>query len=89
MAFGMFSLTTAFNAPDKGVTGLVFLFLGKSICCDTSFKPSLWEGSNIRSQKKKILFILSSEFNAYLKQIKVILSVVKKYSNFSLVTNMV
>ena len=35
-----------------------------------------------------IYFILSSEFNAYLKQIKVILSVVKNYRIFfSLVTN--
>ena len=32
-------------------------------------------------------FIPSSEFNAYLKQIKVILSTVKKYRIFSLVTN--
>ena len=32
-------------------------------------------------------FIPSSEFNAYLKQIKVILSIVKKYRIFSLVTN--
>ena len=32
-------------------------------------------------------FILNSEFNAYLKQIKAILSTVKKYSIFSLVTN--
>ena len=32
-------------------------------------------------------FIPSSEFNAYLKQIKVILSAVKKYRIFSLVTN--
>ena len=31
--------------------------------------------------------IPSSEFNAYLKQIKVILSVVKKYRMFSLVKN--
>ena len=32
-------------------------------------------------------FITSSEFNAYLKQIKVILSAVKKYRIFSLVTD--
>ena len=32
-------------------------------------------------------FIPSGEFNAYLKQIKVILSAVKKYRFFSLVTN--
>ena len=32
-------------------------------------------------------FIPSSEFNAYLKQIKVILSTVKKYRIFSLVMN--
>ena len=32
-------------------------------------------------------FIPSSEFNAYLKQIKVILSALKKYRIFSLVTN--
>ena len=32
-------------------------------------------------------FIPSSEFSAYLKQIKVILSAVKKYRIFSLVTN--
>ena len=32
-------------------------------------------------------FIPSCEFNAYLKQIKVILSAVKKYCIFSLVTN--
>ena len=32
-------------------------------------------------------FILSSEINAYLKQIKVILSAVKKYRIFSLVMN--
>ena len=32
-------------------------------------------------------FIPRSEFNAYLKQIKVILSTVKKYRIFSLVTN--
>ena len=35
--------------------------------------------------KRKNYFILSSEFNAYLKQIKVILSTVKKYRIFSLV----
>ena len=34
-----------------------------------------------------IYFIPSSEFNAYLKQIKAILSAVKKYRIFSLVTN--
>ena len=34
-----------------------------------------------------IYFIPSSEFNAYLKQIKVILSAMKKYRIFSLVTN--
>ena len=34
-----------------------------------------------------IYFILSSEFNAYLKQIKVILSAVKTYRICSLVTN--
>ena len=32
-------------------------------------------------------FIPSSEFNAYLKQIKVLLSAVKKYRIFSLVLN--
>ena len=32
-------------------------------------------------------FISSGEFNAYLKQIKFILSAVKKYRIFSLVTN--
>ena len=36
-----------------------------------------------------IYFIPSSEFNAYLKQIKVILSAVKKYRIFSLVTNII
>ena len=36
-----------------------------------------------------LYFILSSEFNAYLKQIKVILSTVKPYRIFSLVTNMI
>ena len=35
----------------------------------------------------QLFFIPSSEFNAYLKQIKVILSAVKKYRIFSLVTN--
>ena len=34
-----------------------------------------------------IYFIPSSEFNAYLKQIKGILSAMKKYRIFSLVTN--
>ena len=34
-------------------------------------------------------FIPSSEFNAYLKQMKVILSAVKKYRIFSLVMNMI
>ena len=34
-----------------------------------------------------IYFIPSSEFNAYLKQIKVMLSALKKYRIFSLVTN--
>ena len=34
-----------------------------------------------------IYFIPSSEFNAYLKQIKFILSAMKKYCIFSLVTN--
>ena len=34
-----------------------------------------------------IYFIPSSEFNAYLKQIKIILSAVKKYRIFSLVMN--
>ena len=33
-----------------------------------------------------LYFIPSSEFNAYLKQIKVVLSAVKKYRIFSLVT---
>ena len=37
----------------------------------------------------RLYFIPSSEFNAYLKQIKVILSAVKKKSFFSLVTNMI
>ena len=37
--------------------------------------------------KKILYFIPSSEFNAYLKQIKVILSAVKRYRIFSLVTN--
>ena len=37
----------------------------------------------------KHYFILSSELDAYLKQIKVILSTVKKYCIFSLVTNMI
>ena len=32
-------------------------------------------------------FIPNSEFNAYLKQIKVVLSTVKKYCIFSLVAN--
>ena len=36
---------------------------------------------------KNLYFIPSSEFNAYLKQIKVILSAVKKYRIFSLVMN--
>ena len=36
---------------------------------------------------KEFYFIPSSEFNAYLKQIKVILSAVKQYRIFSLVTN--
>ena len=35
----------------------------------------------------KFYFIPSSEFNAYLKQIKVILSAVKKYRIISIVTN--
>ena len=37
--------------------------------------------------KNLIYFITSSEFNAYLKQIKAILSAVKKYRIFSLVMN--
>ena len=41
----------------------------------------------IWSFRNTIYFIPSSEFNAYLKQIKVILSAVKKYRIFSLVTN--
>ena len=45
----------------------------------------------LRGEAQKLLssfyFIPSSEFNAYLKQIKVILSAVKKYRIFSLVTN--
>ena len=36
---------------------------------------------------KNIYFIPSSDFNAYLKQIKIILSAVKKYRIFSLVMN--
>ena len=40
-----------------------------------------------RPVKITIYFIPSSEFNTYLKQIKVILSAVKKYRIFSLVTN--
>ena len=36
-----------------------------------------------------IYFFPSSEFNAYLKQIKVIFSAVKKYPIFSLVANTV
>ena len=43
--------------------------------------------SRILKTKKLICFIPSSESNAYLKQIKVILSAVKKYRIFSLVTN--
>ena len=39
------------------------------------------------SPYKTLYFIPSSEFNAYLKQIKVVLSTVKKYRIFSLVTN--
>ena len=35
---------------------------------------------------RTLYFIPSSEFNAYLKQIKVLLSAVKKYRIFSLVT---
>ena len=37
----------------------------------------------------RFYFITSSEFNAYLKQIKAILSAVKKYRIFSLVMNMI
>ena len=37
--------------------------------------------------KKSFYFIPSSEFNAYLKQIKAILSAVKKSRIFALVTN--
>ena len=40
-------------------------------------------------ESSSFYFIPSSEFNAYLKQIKVILSAVKKYRIFSLVTNMI
>ena len=36
-----------------------------------------------RYARKSIYFIPSSEFNAYLKQIKVVLSTVKKYRIFS------
>ena len=42
---------------------------------------------NTYDTRKAIYFIPSSEFKAYLKQLKVLLSVVKKYCIFSLVTN--
>ena len=40
-----------------------------------------------QSNRNRINFIPSSEFSAYLKQIKCILSAVKKYRTFSLVTD--
>ena len=39
------------------------------------------------SSSHAFYFIPSSEFNAYLKQIKIILPAVKKYRTFSLVMN--
>ena len=44
-------------------------------------------GYDIDNVDTTFYFIPSSEFNAYLKQIKVVLSAVKKYRIFSLVTN--
>ena len=52
-----------------------------------SFQPLTEFGLVKEKCKKNIYFIPSGEFNAYLKQIKVILSAVKKYHIFSLVTN--
>ena len=47
-----------------------------------------WNKNRSYTEKVKYpLFIPSSEFNAYLKQIKVVLTTVKKYRIFSLVTN--
>ena len=53
---------------------------------DPSYKMNLdlWE---CFGKENPFYFIPSSEFNAYLKQIKVILSAVKKYRILSLVTN--
>ena len=47
----------------------------------------LYYCASLQMRCKHIYFIPSSEFNAYLMQIKVILSTVKKYRIFSLVTN--
>ena len=46
-----------------------------------------WVTSVFISVTLEVYFIPSSEFNAYLKQIKVVLSAVKQYRIFSLVTN--
>ena len=43
--------------------------------------------NNNNNNNMQFYFILSSEFNAYLKEIKMILFTVKKYRIFSLVTN--
>ena len=48
---------------------------------------SVKKNQSYTEKVKYPLFIPSSEFNAYLKQIKVVLSTVKKYRIFSLVTN--
>ena len=64
--------------------------------CHFFLSPSLWETARYRlkyclkghlSPKPPTNQPPSSEFNAYLKQIKVIFSAVKKYRIFSLVTN--
>ena len=41
----------------------------------------------IKDYEKRVYFISSSDFNAYLREIKVLLSTVKRYRIFSLVTN--
>ena len=51
------------------------------------FSELTHNGKEGQNENSRVYFILSSEFNAYLKQIKWIMSAVKIYRIFSLVTN--
>ena len=79
------SIFTSNEAP-RGNTLLVFM---SKIKIDLTLKyPNfLFFFYTFKIAIKSVYFIPSSVFNAYLTQIKVILSAVKKYRIFPLVTN--